>query len=116
MDAKADSKDSIMSMLYDIYYLFREKRPLVEGDAKLYDLLQALKREYRDKLLWLITYPGDWHMLMNYQSALMKPYFDAGLKSLAEACGYPLLAIKHCTQLKNKTLGRVLDPRANSAW
>ena len=39
-------------------------------------------------------------MLMNYQSALMKPYFDAGLKSLAEACGYPLPAIKHCTQLK----------------
>ena len=104
MDAKADSKDSIMSMLYDIYYLFIEKRGLqfllVEGDAKLYELLQALKREYRDKLLWLIPYPGDWHMLMNYQSALMKPYFDAGLKSLAEACGYPLPAIKHCTQLK----------------
>ena len=26
--------------------------------------------------------------------ALMKPYFDAGLKSLAEACGYPVPAIK----------------------
>ena len=31
----------------------------------------------------------------------MKPYFDAGLKSLAEACGYPVHDIKQCSQLKN---------------
>ena len=39
-------------------------------------------------------------MLKNYQLALMKPYFDAGLKSLAEACGYPVHAIKQCSQFK----------------
>ena len=32
-------------------------------------------------------------MLMNFQSALMKPYFDAGLKSLAEICGYAVASI-----------------------
>ena len=39
-------------------------------------------------------------MLMNFQSALLKPYFDADLKSLAEACGYPVAAIRHCSQFK----------------
>lgn len=104
MDAKSDSKDTLVSMLHDLHQNFVQKRGLpyllVEGDAKLYELLQSLKFEYRDELLWLIPYPGDWHMLMNFQSALLKPYFDAGLKSLAEACGYPIAAIQHCSQFK----------------
>ena len=37
---------------------------------------------------------------MNFQKALMKPYFDAGLRPLAETCGYPAAAIKNCSQLK----------------
>ena len=73
---------------------------MVEGDAKIYELLQSLKLEYGDELQWLIPYPGDWHLLMNYQSALIKPYFDAGLKTLAEACGYSIAAIQNCTQFK----------------
>ena len=71
-----------MSMLFDeskkCEYL------VVEGDAKLYEILQSLKFEYDSELKWVVPYPGDWHTLMNYQKALMKPYFDAGLKSLAE--------------------------------
>ena len=39
-------------------------------------------------------------MLMNFQSALMKPYFDAGLKDLAKAAGYPLASIQACGQFK----------------
>ena len=39
-------------------------------------------------------------MLMNYQIALMKPYFDAGLKSMAEAAKYPVAAIQTCSQFK----------------
>ena len=66
----------------------------------MYELLQSLKFEYNEELGWLIPYPGDWHMLMNYQIAVMKPYFDAGLKSLAEAAGYPVAAIKECSQFK----------------
>ena len=42
---------------------------------------------------WVILYPGDWHMLMNYQSALMKAYYDAGLKGLAKAAGYLLRVV-----------------------
>ena len=109
MDSKADSKDTLMAMLLDIYDEFVVKKStndtdtkylVVEGNAKLYELLQSLKYEYSDMLGWLIPYPGDWHMLMNYQKALMKPYFSAGLKSLAEAAGYPVAAIKECSQFK----------------
>ena len=31
---------------------------------------------------------------MNHQHALMKPYFDAGLKELAKVARYPIGAIK----------------------
>ena len=39
-------------------------------------------------------------MLMNYQHAIMKPYFDAGLRELARVAGYPTAAIKSCGQFK----------------
>lgn len=49
----------------------------------------------------MVPYPGDWHLLKNYpQDALMKPYYDAGLNALAKASGYPLAAIKSCSQFK----------------
>ena len=47
-----------------------------------YRVLYTLKLEYGDEIQWLIPFHGDWHLLMNYQSALMKSYFDAGLKEL----------------------------------
>ena len=104
MDAKSDSKDTLMSMLQDLHQEFVIKQGhqhlVVEGDAKIYELLQSLKLEYGEEFQWLIPFPGDWHLLMNYQSALMKPYFDAGLKTLAEACGYPVAAIQNCSQFK----------------
>ena len=52
------------------------------------------------ELDWVIPFPGDWHMLMNYQSAIIKPYFDAGLKDLAKAAGYPVASIQACGQFK----------------
>ena len=62
---------------------------MVVGDAKVYDVLQSLKHEYGEDLKWLLVYPGDWHLLKNYQLSLMKPYFDAGLRELPRASGYP---------------------------
>lgn len=61
---------------------------VVEGDAKVYEVLKALKTEYGEELQWMLPYPGDWHILKNYQTALMQAYFDAGLKELAQAAGY----------------------------
>ncbi len=104
MDAVADNKDTIIQMLHDLH----QKNVcdgsmqwlVVEGDAKVYDILQALKLEYGEEMEWLIPYPGHWHMLKNVQPALMKAYYDAGLKSLAKAAGYPLAAFKSCGQFK----------------
>ncbi len=76
------------------------KHLLVEGDAKLYDVLQSLKFEYGVEYSWLIPMLGDWHLLKNYQIALMKPYFEAGLKELARVSGYPVAAIQTCGQFK----------------
>lgn len=73
---------------------------MLVGDAKVYDQVQAIKYEYGSDLDWLILYPGDWHLLKNYQLCLIKPYFDAGLKELAEVSGYPIISIKNCSNFK----------------
>ena len=104
MDAIADSKDTMMAMLHDLHKQYIEEQHqqwlLVEGDAKVYEILKALKFEYGEELKWLIPYPGDWHMLKNYQSALMAAYYDAGLKALANASGYPLAQLQGCSNFK----------------
>ena len=60
---------------------------VLEGNVKLYDILKSLKFEYGAELNWLFPYPGDFHLLMKYQKALMKRYYDMGLKSMAQASG-----------------------------
>ena len=93
-----------MAMLHDLHKQYIEEQHqqwlLVEGDAKVYEILKALKFEYGEELKWLIPYPGDWHMLKNYQSALMAAYYDAGLKALANASGYPLAQLQGCSNFK----------------
>ena len=81
---------------------------MVAGDAKLYDTLKSITFEYGDEFTWLICYPGDWHMLANFQKALMKPYLDAGLKELAKTAGYPTAAIQACSQFK-RTHAFIMD-------
>ena len=104
IDGISDSKDTQLELLHDLFAKFianQQREYLVlEGDQKLFDVLQSLKFEYGNELDWLIPIPGDWHLLMNYQSALMKPYFDAGLKHLAKAAGYPVSSIQTCGQFK----------------
>ena len=108
-DAVADTKDTMMDMLHELHqqYVVKQNHKwlVVEGDGKIYEILQSLKFEYDEELKWLLPYPGDWHMLKNFQIALMKPYFDAALKSLAQAAGYPLAAIQSCGQFKRTHMG-----------
>ena len=100
LDAPSENKDTIISIIQDLHqrFIIGQKRThvIVEGDANLYEIFQSLKLEYRDELKWLLIYPGDWHLLKNYQIA----YFEPGLKELAKACKYPLAAIKSCSQFK----------------
>ena len=84
VDAISDSKDTLLELLYDLVskFIMDQTREylVIEGNQKLYEVLQSLKFEYGRELDWAIPIPGDWHMLMNFQSALTKSYFDAGLK------------------------------------
>ena len=104
MDAVADTKDTMIALLHNLHtkYILQQHQEflILEGDAKLFDIIQSLKHEYGDELRWVIPYPGDWHVLKNYQIALLKPYFDAGLKEMASAAGYPVAQIRSCGQFK----------------
>ena len=104
MDAVAESKDTVMELLHKLREEFivgmHFEHLVVEGDGKLYEILKSLQFEYGEELRWVIPYPGDWHMLRNYQKPLMKAYFDAGLKALARTSGYPVPAIQSSSQFK----------------
>ena len=87
---RADSHDTITIVLKDIYDKFICQQNLkwivVVGDAKTYDITQKIKKEYY--LHWLVIFPGDWHILYNYQKAIIKAYWDAGLMQLAQVAGF----------------------------
>lgn len=104
LDEVADHKETMLHIIGNLYseYICKYNNHflLLEGDAKVYDLLQAIKFEYGSDLDWLIPYPGDWHLLKNYQLCLMKPFFDAGLRDLAIASGYPAPSIQSCSNFK----------------
>lgn len=104
MNAVADSKDTLFELLHSLFDKFigghTREYPVIEGDQKLFEILQSLKFEYGNELDWVIPFPGDWHMLKNFQLAVIKPYFDAGLKDLAKAAGYPVVSIETCGQFK----------------
>ena len=67
MDAVADTKDTIITVLHNLQQKFiigqGIENLVVEGDAKLFNILQSLKHEYGEELHWLIPFPGDWHAL-----------------------------------------------------
>ena len=63
-------------------------RVVLQGDQVAHQYLQAIKNEYGNDLKWLLPFPGDWHLLKNYQEVMLKIYFDAGLSDLAKCSGY----------------------------
>ena len=89
---RADCKPTLMGVISRLQKTFVEelgqKYVLVVGDAKTYNLLQSICFEYHSYLKWLIPFPGDWHILYNFQKALMKPYADASLVTLAKVAGH----------------------------
>ena len=104
LDEVADEKDTVLHIINSLYVEHVHKHSkqflVLEGDAKTYDTIQAVKFEYGSDLNWLVPYPGDWHLLKNYQICLMKPFFEAGLKDLATASGYPALSIQSCSNFQ----------------
>ena len=77
LSEKADSKPTLLKVIDKLHKIFvcqlNHKFVIVVGDAKTYSLLVAITREYGEELNWLLPYPGDWHILLNYQKVVMKP-------------------------------------------
>ena len=107
VDLHADSTEAmqaVVSKLHKEYGIGESADYLVlVGDQKIYTRIHELKQEYGSELDWVILFIDDWHLLSNYQSVLMKVYYDAGLKDLAESSGHrgeTLTSIKKCSSYK----------------
>ena len=102
---RADSKDTLVRVIGNLHQTFvlqlRQKWVIVVGDAKTYDLLHSLCIEYGTHLRWLLPFPGDWHVLFNYQKAIMKAYSDAGLVHLAKESGHRAETLTSLIQCSN---------------
>ena len=73
---------------------------IVVGDGKTYQHLIKVKQTYGSTFNKLLIFPGDWHTLANFQPVLMKIYYHAGLKQLAQVSGYraeTLTALENCS-------------------
>ena len=74
LDQNADCRDTIADVLSGLnkeFNIGESKRHLVvTGDAKTYQHLQSIKLDYGEEVSWLIPFPGDFHILMNYQPIL----------------------------------------------
>ena len=104
----AESPDSLKAILDSVHDLYGvgtlQTHHMVVGDQKLYSNMQRLKRQYGDELEWLLPYPGDWHVLKNFQPVLSKLYHHAGLRDLAAEAGYKganISGLESCSDFKH---------------
>ena len=76
---------------------------LVVGDAKMYFHITSLASTYPEEYKNFVPFPGDRHILKNYQPVLMKVFYEAGIKQIAEATGYrgeTLTSLANCSNFK----------------
>ena len=99
-----DTVKAVLDSLQSFYAIgCQRKWHLVVGDQKVFSYMHQLKRQYGAELDWLKPFPGDWHLLKNFQPVLMKVYFHCGLKDLAVQAGYKgsnLTALESCGSFK----------------
>ena len=69
--------------------------------GKTYKQLINIKKQYSTALQKLLIFPGDCHILKNYQPILMKVYYVAGLKEIARNSGYHGSTLKSVEQSSN---------------
>lgn len=105
VDMHADTIEAmseVAAMLYKEYIASTGAQHLVvAGDAKTYLRLKELRQQYGTELDWLLPFVGDWHVLYNYQKALMTVYYEAGLKVLAMASGFRAETLKSVANASN---------------
>lgn len=99
-----EAMEEVLSKLHDELDIgVRVMHLVLVGDQKTYTRLWELKHTYGTDLDWVIPFIGDWHLLSNFQSVLIKVYFDAGLRDLAENAGFrgeTLSSLAKCSNFK----------------
>lgn len=110
MEMINENPDSQETMLHVSDYILAELNSsyqggwvLLVGDGKTFEHLQAVKKLYEDDMKKLLIFPGDWHTLKNFQPIIMKLYYAAGLKEMAQASGFrgeTLTALEKCSNFK----------------
>ena len=74
---------------------------MVVGNGKIYQHLTELKHAYSKELSWLLPFPGDRHIWKNFQLVLFNAYYDAGLKDIAQKCGFKASILTSLSQCSN---------------
>lgn len=107
LDEHPDSADTMRHvaeiLLQNCSSVYQNGYVVLVGDGKTYEHLMKIKCLYGSELTKLLIFPGDWHILSNFQEVLMKIYYSAGLKELAMASGYrgeTLASVARCSNFK----------------
>ena len=111
VDENADSDETMMlvteKIMDELKTKDRNSHLIIVGDGKTYEHLKSIKRHYGSELDKPLVFPGDWHILKNYQEVLMKVYYSCGLKELAKASGFraeTLTSLEKCSNFKRTHL------------
>lgn len=106
LDENADSEET-MAVVSDLVQekMLSESQQWVVlvGDGKTFEHLKKVKRMYGQAYEKLLIFPGDWHLLKNFQPVLIKAYYHAGLKEIAKGSGYraeTLKSLEKCSHFK----------------
>ena len=85
---KADCISTMTKVLLDLYSTFgvsaKVNHVVVVGDLKTFEYLMKIKAQYKRNSDWMVPWPGDLHILKNYQEVIMKVLWEAGLKEVAK--------------------------------
>ena len=106
LDENADSQETmaeVSELVIEKMLSGSQKWVVLVGDGKTYEHLQKVKRLYGSAFRKLLIFPGDWHLLKNFQPVLMKAYCHAGLKEIAKSSGYKaetLKSLENCSHFK----------------
>ena len=106
LDENADCEETmarVAEIVLEKVNLSTQKWVVLVGDGKTYEHLLRVKRLYGSEFQNLLIFPGDWHVLKNFQQVLMKAYYHAGLRDIAKESGYraeTLNSLEKCSHFK----------------
>ena len=104
---KADCTSTIKKVLHELHDTFKVSKHVnhlfVVGDLKTYEYVMKAKSDQGKAMDWVIPYIGDWHVLKNLQSVIMKIFWDGGLKDVSKVVhkGGSVLNLRNCQSFRH---------------